>query len=41
VQRGLLAWVWRCVEEPFATVNFREHLFFEVGRISRRGTGAF
>src|SRR5215208_3955789 len=27
VQRGLLSWGWRCVEEPFATVNFREFVF--------------
>jgi len=27
-QRGLLSWGCRCVEEPFATVNFREFYFF-------------
>jgi hypothetical protein len=24
VQRGLLSWGWRCIEEPFATVNVAE-----------------
>jgi hypothetical protein len=28
LQHGLSSRGWRCVEEPFATLNFREFLFF-------------
>jgi hypothetical protein len=31
VQQGLLSRGWRCVEEPFATVNFGEFLFRALG----------
>jgi hypothetical protein len=31
VQQGLLSWGCRCVEEPFATVNFAEFFFHALG----------
>jgi hypothetical protein len=31
VLHGLLSWGCRCIEEPFATVNFREFYFHDVG----------
>jgi hypothetical protein len=31
LQHGLSLRTWRCVEEPFATVNFAEFFFYDVG----------
>jgi hypothetical protein len=30
-QQGLLSRAYRCVEEPFATVNFAEFYFYDLG----------
>jgi hypothetical protein len=33
-QHGLFLRAWRCVDEPFATVNFAEYLFHALGWIA-------